>query len=57
MRIRLKYSTPPLAAGAAAAAIATAPAVLASTHLKRTRLAGNGAVDARGVVGGADTPD
>ena len=57
MRIRLTYITPLLAAGADAAAIATAPAVLASTHLERTRLAGNDAVDARGVVGGADTPD
>jgi hypothetical protein len=45
-----------LAAGAAAAAITTVPAVLASTHLERTRLAGNDAVDPRGVVGGADTP-
>jgi hypothetical protein len=46
-----------LAAGAAAAAITTAPAVLASTHLERTRLAGNDAVDVRGVVCVADTPD
>jgi hypothetical protein len=46
-----------LAAGAAAAAITTAPAVLTSIHLERTRLAGNDAVDPRGVVGGADTPD
>jgi hypothetical protein len=57
LRIRPKYITPLLAAGAAAAAIATAPAVLASTHLERTRLAGNDAVDVRGVVCVTDTPD
>jgi hypothetical protein len=56
LRIRPKYITPFLAAGAAAAAITTAPAVLTSIHLERTRLAGNDAVDPRGVVGGADTP-
>jgi hypothetical protein len=57
LRIRPKYIKPLLAAGAAAAAVTTAPAVLASPHLERTRLAGNDAVDARGVVGVADTPE
>jgi hypothetical protein len=57
VRISLKYMAPLLAAGHAAAAVATAPAVLASTHLERTRLADNDAVDARGVVGGTDTPE
>lgn len=57
LRIRPKYMTPLLAAGHAAAAVAAAPAALVSTNLERTRLAGNDAVDARGVVGGTDTPE